>query len=104
MKRFPLPAVDADVTDAFLWYETQRSGLGEEFLAVVRGTVGAVEQHPLRFPGVYQDVRRALTPRPFPYQVLYFIDEERGRVVILAVLHQARNPQIWQGRREGPIP
>lgn len=104
MKRFPLPAVDADVTDAFLWYETQRSGLGEEFLAVVRETLGAIEEHPLRFPVVYGDVRRALTPRPFPYQILYFIDEERERVVILAMLHQARNPEIWKSRREGPIP
>lgn len=28
------PAAAADVEDAFLWYESQRSGLGDEYLDV----------------------------------------------------------------------
>lgn len=33
------PAAAADIEEAFLWYERQRAGLGNEFLAAVESTL-----------------------------------------------------------------
>jgi hypothetical protein len=36
------PAAAADIEEAFLWYECQREGLGNEFLVAVRAGVDLV--------------------------------------------------------------
>lgn len=33
------PAAAAEIDDAFLWYERQEAGLGEEFLAAVQAAL-----------------------------------------------------------------
>lgn len=40
------PAAAADVEDAYLWYEAQRRGLGEEFLAAVGAALDSVAANP----------------------------------------------------------
>jgi plasmid stabilization system protein ParE len=44
---------------------------------------------------VHKTVRRALFQR-FPYS-LYFVVEQR-QVVILTIVHQSRDPQVWRSR------
>ena len=44
---------------------------------------------------VFQNVRKALVRR-FPYGVFYQV--EVGQVLVLAVFHAKRNPNIWHGR------
>ena len=55
----------------------------------------AVAEKPLAFPAVHRDVRRALVKR-FPYGVFFLLSHDR--VIVLAVLHQARNPAVWKRR------
>jgi plasmid stabilization system protein ParE len=73
----------------FDWYEEQRSGLGEEFLSAVQSTLRSIAQFPEMFVFIHRDVRRAIVSR-FPFAV-----------VVLRVLHTARDPKIWPriGRR-----
>jgi plasmid stabilization system protein ParE len=99
MKRVHRPEVDREVRAAAVWYDRQRQGLGDAFLRVVRSTLEELVEHPHRFPTVHKDIRRVLTPKPFPYQVLYFLDERRQQIVVLAIVDQARDPKRWQGRR-----
>jgi plasmid stabilization system protein ParE len=86
----------ADIDDAFLWYEAQRQGLGHEFLAAADTLVNAVAEHPLRYPLVRRNTRRALLRR-FPYAVYFRIYGDI--VVVVACMHGRRNPRRWQGRR-----
>lgn len=90
------PSAAADVEDAFLWYESQRLGLGHEFLEELDLVVHAIAESPLRFPIVHRDTRRALLHR-FPYAVFYRILGER--IVAVACLHGARDPRHSQARR-----
>ncbi len=77
------------------WYERERSGLGEAFLAEVDRALKLILDHPDAFPEMLDGVRKAVVKR-FPY-CLYF--RVRGNVVVvLAVFHSARNPAIWRGR------
>jgi plasmid stabilization system protein ParE len=54
------PAAAADIDDAFLWYEKQRPGLGNEFLAAAQVVIDAIAARPLMHPVVQRDTRRAL--------------------------------------------
>ena len=84
--------VQHDLGDAFDWYELQRPLLGEEFLAAVQSTLRAIEQYPELFEVVHGEVRRAIISR-FPFAVFYTV--EPRRIVVLRVLHTARNPALW---------
>lgn len=94
-------AAQLDVRSIREWYEGNEVGLGDRFLAELDEVVGRVRMAPAQFPEVGRSLRRALLRR-FPYSV-YFLD--RGdAVILLAVLHQHRNPSQWQRRpqrREG---
>jgi toxin ParE1/3/4 len=57
-----------DVKAARDWYERQRRGLGEEFLASIAEVFSRLEEAPEQFPLYYRDFRRAIANR-FPYKV-----------------------------------
>jgi plasmid stabilization system protein ParE len=84
--------VGRDLAGALGWYEDQRAGLGEEFLGAVEASFDAIQKFPEMFARVHGEVRRALVSR-FPYAVFYRVEPKR--VVVLAVLHMARDPKLW---------
>ncbi|MHB8168101.1 MAG: type II toxin-antitoxin system RelE/ParE family toxin [Thermoleophilia bacterium] len=90
------PAAAADVEDAFLWYESQRSGLGDEYLDELDLVLRVIAEHPNRFPIIHRDTRRALLHR-FPYAIFYRVLDKR--IIIVACMHGKRNPAHWQIRR-----
>jgi len=87
-----------DLASAYGWYESQRTGLGEQFLAAVNASFDLIAQFPEMFAAVHGDVRRAVVSR-FPYAVFYRV--EPRQVVVLAVLHTARDPGRWPRPRKG---
>ncbi len=89
------PEAEAELEEAFAWYEQQVAGLGSQFLLAVDATINSLHRNPLQYPVVYKDIRRALMRR-FPYQVFYVQNEMQ--IVIIAVFHGMRNPSIWQSR------
>ena len=84
--------VGRDLAAGFGYYEGQTENLGEKFLTAVDSTFDAMERYPEMFAQVHGDVRRALVAR-FPYAVFYRIESKR--VVVLTVLHTARDPKLW---------
>lgn len=89
------PKAEAELAEAFDWYEARVPGLGSNFLLSVDAVLSAIARNPRQYPVVHKDTRRALTRR-FPYQVLFAAEE--SRIVILAVFHVSRNPKAWQDR------
>jgi len=89
------PEAEAEMADAFDWYEDRVAGLGAEFLLCLDAVFSAIVRNPQQFPRVYRVVRRALTRR-FPYEVFFVEDAER--IVVLSVFHAKRNPKRWQER------
>ena len=90
------PAAAADIDEAFLWYEGQRPGLGHEFLAAAQTLIDAIADHPLRYPVIRRNTRRALLRR-FPYAIYFRSYDEV--IVVVACMHGRRNPRRWQARR-----
>ena len=89
------PAAAADIDEAFLWYERQRAGLGNEFLAAVQSAIDNVVAHPTMYPVIHRETRRVLVPR-FPYAIFYRVYGEV--VVVVACLHGRRDPSRWGSR------
>lgn len=89
------PEAEAEMAEAFDWYEDRVPGLGYDFLLCVEAVFNAILRDPQHYPQVHRIIRRALARR-FPYQVLFIEDDER--VVVLSVFHAKRNPKRWQQR------
>ncbi len=84
---------EKDLAQAYKWYNENVPGLGSDFLAVVERALESIQDNPLRFPVIYRNVRRALVKR-FPFGIFFVTEEER--VVVLAVMHTARDPAKWR--------
>ena len=59
-------AAKSEFERAALWYEEQRSGLGEEFIREIDEALARAAATPQRHPVVFRDVRRAVARR-FPF-------------------------------------
>jgi plasmid stabilization system protein ParE len=89
------PAAAADLLAAYDWYESQRPGLGDEFLAAVAAALRAVDAAPQCHPVVYRKTRRLLVRR-FPYGLLYRLDDRK--LILVACFHGSRDPRRWMKR------
>ncbi|PKN24310.1 MAG: addiction module toxin RelE [Deltaproteobacteria bacterium HGW-Deltaproteobacteria-21] len=90
------PEAEADIVEAFAWYEARTSGLGSEFLLVLDAAFNSILRTPNLYPQVHKRVRRALTRR-FPFAVFFLA--EKKRIVVISVFHVKRNPQVWKKRK-----
>lgn len=88
-------AAARDVAEARDWYESQRTGLGSEYLNEVEATLARIGKAPRSYPFAQEGVRRALVRR-FPFAIYFRHHDELVRVI--AVLHQSRSPRVWQRR------
>ena len=90
------PSAELEATDAAIWYNQKRDGLGNEFLLALEAKINAIRRNPKQFIAVYKNIRRTFTER-FPYGVFFII--ENDVVYVLAILHTSRSPKIWKKRK-----
>ena len=89
------PEVREELNEAYTWYESQQSELGDEFLDCIDERLNQICLMPESYPVVYRDVWRAVVRR-FPYAVYYRIVS--SRVIVTAIFHGHRDPKAWQTR------
>ena len=90
------PQAAEELLAAVAWYEEQRPGLGNELAAATEAAVGLIRTQPQLFTAVHRSIRRVQLKR-FPYAIFYLA--ETTSVVVLAVMHERRDPRLWRGRR-----
>jgi plasmid stabilization system protein ParE len=90
-----VPEVEEDIAQAYDWYESQRTGLDEEFLSRVDACVRSVLRNPEMHSVVHENYRRALVRR-FPYAVFYEYSD--GVATVYCVFDCARDPDKWRRR------
>ena len=89
------PEAEAELGEAFEWYESRVQGLGADFLLAIDATLANILRNPLQHPLVHKTARRALLRR-FPYEIFFVLGDHH--IVILAVFHAKRNPKQWTDR------
>jgi plasmid stabilization system protein ParE len=92
------PEAEADLHEAYRWYEAQCRGLGRELIECVEAAFERIRQTPEVHVAVYRNVRQTLVRR-FPYVVCYVF--EGGVVDVVAVFHGHRDPSVWKSRVGG---
>jgi toxin ParE1/3/4 len=95
-----LDEAKAEAFEAAAWYDTQRPGLGNEFLDALARGIEIIGADPDRFARLETSVstrntRRFLLSR-FPYLIIYELLPDEA--VMLAVAHAARRPRYWKER------
>jgi len=94
--------VEEDVAAAALWYEDKRAGLGHEFLDEAIRVWRELAVNPLLAARKHPTKNlRWRYPERFPYRIIYEVDEGLGKVLVLRVVHAAREDSVWRdlGRR-----
>jgi hypothetical protein len=93
------PALE-EITEAALWFDRQRVGLGYEFWRCVDATLDRIEDNPYGFaksefatPNV--ELRFTIVHR-FQYVIHFLVEIDEVQVV--AVSHAAREPGYWLRR------
>jgi plasmid stabilization system protein ParE len=86
---------EQDIAQAYAWYESQRVGLGEDFLGRLDACIRTVLRNPEMYAFVHETYRRALVRR-FPYAMAY--EYENEAVTIYCVFHTSRDPNKWRER------
>ena len=95
MKAEFLAAAEADLAEAVSYYNDQSEGLGYEFAAEVKQTLGRILHFPDAWHPLSLRTRRCRTRR-FPYGVVY---QAHGDVVlVVAIMHLRQHPDSWKNR------
>ena len=86
---------EADIADAAIRYDSERPGLGGEFLSEVEATISSALDNPRQFRRLRRkpDDRRVLTSR-FPYRIFFVLRPDA--VIVFRVLHGARHDREWK--------
>jgi len=93
------PAIE-EIAQAAVWFDSQRSGLGDEYWQSVEATLLRIEQNPLgfsrsEFATPDADIRFAIIRR-FNYVIHFLVEDDQ--VQIVSVAHGARRPGYWLRR------
>jgi len=94
-----LPRAQVDLLEAADWYDFTSMGLGVEFIKAVLAVLDALALNPLlhckRHPT--RNIRWRNAKR-FPYRVVYEVIEDKRLVVVVGIIHNARQDTVWQER------
>ena len=89
------PDVFYEVSNAYAWYESRSSGLGEQFLTELENSYELIGITPLYWAKISGKYRKYLLKR-FPFGVIYRV--EKSEIYITAVMHLSRKPDYWKKR------
>jgi plasmid stabilization system protein ParE len=93
-----LPEVRFDIKEIMEWYNEERPGLGKAFYLALKSRLDYIRRYPMHCQVSYRDLRSILLDR-FPYQVHYKIEETDGLIVVFAITHTSRDPEVWKSKR-----
>ena len=93
-----LKIAQVELDSAVDYYNSERRGLGYEFLWEVCAAIDRIKEFPEAWQPYYKESRRCLIRR-FPYGVIY--QNIDNLIVIIAVANLHREPDYWIERISG---
>lgn len=94
------PGAARDLREAIAWYDSQSPGLGQIALSELRRVVERLRLFPEAYRQLQPGLRQASLAR-LPLHVIYMFGPET--IVILAIVHNRRDPTSISRRVEGRI-
>lgn len=95
------PEALAELRSAALWYDEQRPGSGDEFIAEISAALQRIGDAPESFPQwpgtrAGDPVARRATLQRLPYVIAF--EMHARHVLVLAIAHAKRRPLYWLTR------
>ncbi len=88
---------EKDTNEAYCYYEKEKSGLGDRFLAELDNFYEKLERHPTYYSFIGEGkTTRALELRVFPYKIIYEISDEE--LYVFAIHHNSRHDDHFRNR------
>ena len=81
---------NSDIVKAYFYYESKRTGLGDQFIQSLQSYFERLQEFPELFPKKYGDFRESVINR-FPYVIIYRIEDDV--VYILSIFNTWLNPK-----------
>ena len=92
------PFAHTDEYEAYIWYEEQRPGLGDEFLKELEIAYQKIANNPEHYSFIDdRKILRDFLIHRFPYLIVYRIDVDV--IEIIAVHHSKKHPAKKYGRK-----
>ncbi len=84
-------AAEADLAEAYQWYEALSPGLGASFITCIDATFSLIERFPEIAPVYHLEYRRRTIPR-FPYRIFYILTPE---IISVGAIFQLNRDPDW---------
>jgi plasmid stabilization system protein ParE len=91
------PEAQRDIQESINWYNSQKKGLGRQFLKTVKDEINILARNP-KFQIRYDTVH-CMPIKKYPFTVHYTINTELSQVIIRAIFHNSLNPKKWGKRK-----
>lgn len=92
-----LDVAQAELDEAFEYYESLQDGLGFRFLNELNLSKCRIIKFPNSYARIGGTSRRCLIQK-FPYSLIYEYSETEKEILIVAVSHLHRRPDYWGDR------
>lgn len=79
----------AEFNMAVDWYEQRQRGLGVRFTEAIQVVLNRISTHPRLHGVAFEDVRKAVVGRPFPYCVYFTVEPDH--ILIVSIFHTSRD-------------
>jgi len=80
-----------EYADAIKWYEDKSTAAAEGFIRAVDDKLDSISDNPKKYKNLFRNYYEVSTKK-YPYTIVYFIEEQLQRVVIVAIYHHKRRP------------
>jgi plasmid stabilization system protein ParE len=94
---FYFDEVEMDIKEARLWYKSTSEKLERRFVEAMQKSILKLLEWPKAYAIRYKNVRIAHPPI-FPYSIHFYIDDVQNRIVIIAIIHGRRHPDVAKKR------
>jgi len=86
------PIAAEEYANAFNWYEERNIVAADNLIIAVQDAITAICTDPYRYRNTHKNLRE-LTLKKYPYNLIYFIDENKYLITIVSLYHHKRNPK-----------
>ncbi len=86
------PRAVQEYESAAVWYRERSEQAAINFIAAVKEKTDILKSDPLRYGKRYKEFRE-LRLKKYPFNLIYFVNEDAKLVIISSIYHHKRNPK-----------
>ena len=88
-----------DIREIVDWYNKRVPNLGSRFQKAIKQQILKLKNNAYNYNLRYSDVR-CMPINKFPFMVHFIINELNKTLIVFAVIHTSRSPEVWEERNK----